>query len=63
MTLTLVNSLNMKLNPQHSIPQQTSNYVHPWDAYVSRLNEPNPPTKEAVKKAKFKDKTYHWKGR
>jgi hypothetical protein len=53
----------MKLNPQHSIPQQTSNYVHPWDEYVSRLDKPNPPTKEAVKKAQFKDKTYHWTGR
>ena len=24
------------------------------------LIKPNPPTKEAVKRAKFKDKTYHW---
>ena len=22
--------------------------------------KPNPPTREAVKRAKFKDKTYHW---
>ena len=25
------------------------------------LRRPNPPTAEAVKKAKFVDKTYHWK--
>ena len=24
---------------------------------------PNPPTPEAIKKAQFKDKTYHWNGR
>ena len=24
---------------------------------------PNPPTKEAVEKAQFKDKTYRWNGR
>ena len=53
----------MKLNPQHSILQQTSNYVHPWDEYISRLEKPTPPTDESVRKAQFKDKTYHWKGR
>ena len=26
------------------------------------LNRPNPPTKEAIEKAQFVDKTYHWKG-
>ena len=25
------------------------------------LYKPNPPSKEAVERAKFKDKTYHWK--
>jgi len=34
--------------------------VHPWYEY---LNKPNPPTKEAIEKAKFKDKTYRWKGK
>ena len=29
---------------------------------TSKLNKPNPPTKEAVKKAQFVDKTYVWKG-
>ena len=33
-------------------------YVHPWYEYVNR---PHPPTEEAVKKAKFVDKTYVWK--
>ena len=33
-------------------------YVHPWYEYVNR---PHPPTEEAVKKAKFVDKTYTWK--
>ena len=51
----------MKLNPQKDSTQlQTSNYVHPWDAYVSKLNKPNPPTQQAVEQAKFVDKTYQW---
>ena len=33
-------------------------YVHPWYEY---LNKPNPPSSEAVEKAKFVDKTYVWK--
>ena len=54
-----------------------SEYVHPWYQYnynkialveyygedSLQLNRPNPPSKEAVKRAKFIDKTYHWKGR
>ncbi len=35
-------------------------YVHPWDAYVAKLNKPNPPSQQAVEKAKFVDKTYVW---
>ena len=38
----------MKLRTQFSVPQQTSEV----------LKKPNPPSKQAVKKAKFKDKTY-----
>ena len=34
-------------------------YEHPWYKY---LNKPNPPTQEAVDKAKFVDKTYVWDG-
>ena len=40
----------MKLRTQFSIPAQTSE--------LDELKKPNPPTKEAKKKAKFKDKTY-----
>ena len=53
--------MNMKLRP-NSIQQQTSNYVHPWDAYVAKLKQPNPPSQEDIETAKFVDKTYHWKG-
>ena len=68
----------MKLNPnsthvqisRHEVvhPSEKSrkdiyhNYVHPWYEYLDRLNKPNPPTKEAVEKAKFVDKTYVWTG-
>ena len=43
-------------------------YVHPWYEYnekqdkKAKLIRPNPPSKEAVERAKFVDKTYHWKG-
>jgi len=45
-------------------------YVHPWykeNGCVRKsdkaiLIKPNPPSKEAVEKAKFKDKTYYWNG-
>ncbi len=53
----------MKLRPQRlTQPQifEDGNYEHPWYKY---LNKPNPPTKEAVEKAKFKDKTFVWHGR
>ena len=52
----------MKLNPnQDSTQPQIFNggYVHPWYKF---LNKPNPPSQEAIEKAKFVDKTYHWKG-
>ena len=36
-------------------------YEHPWyQAYDNRLIRPNPPTQEAIERAKFVDKTYHW---
>ena len=43
-------------------------YEHPWykktlELYGDNnleLNRPNPPSKEAVERAKFRDKTYHW---
>jgi len=40
----------MKLKTQFSIPTQTSE--------LDKLKKPNPPSKQAKKKAKFKDKTY-----
>ena len=40
----------MKLRTQFSIPTQISE--------LAELKKPNPPTKQAKKKAKFRDKTY-----
>ena len=40
----------MKIRTQFSVPAQTSE--------LEELKKPNPPTKQAKKKAKFKDKTY-----
>ena len=49
----------MKLRPNSTQPQifENGGYEHPW---YKHLNKPNPPSKEAVERAKFKDKTYHW---
>ena len=35
---------------------------HSTQAPTSELKKPNPPTAEAVAKAKFVDKTYQWDG-
>ena len=53
--------MNMKLNPNSTQPQifEDGGYVHPWYKY---LNKPNPPSEEAVERAKFVDKTYEWSG-
>jgi len=40
----------MKLRTQFSIPAQTSE--------LAELKKPNPPSKQAKKRAKFRDKTY-----
>ena len=38
-------------------------YEHPWYKHLDKeLKSPNPPSKEAIEKAKFVDKTYHWSG-
>jgi len=50
-------------------------YEHPWykqtkengcvrksDKAIPILNKPKPPTEEAIEKAKFVDRTYHWNG-
>ena len=51
----------MKLrNHQFSTQPQifeNGNYEHPWYTF---LKKPNPPSKEAIEKAKFVDKTYEW---
>ena len=53
----------MKLRPKQNSTQpqifENGNYEHPWYKY---LNKPNPPSKEAIEKAKFVDKTYQWSG-
>ena len=61
--------MNMKLR-QNSTQAQTSDiyqeYVHPWYEFnkkndgKTKLIKPNPPSKEAVERAKFVDKTYQW---
>jgi hypothetical protein len=58
----------MKLrNHQFSTqPPIFERYKHPWYEHNEKLEEknklikPNPPTKEAIEKAKFVDKTYEW---
>ena len=64
----------MKLRPNSTQPQifENGDYEHPWYKHTSkspimewrderdRLIKPNPPTKEAIEKAKFVDKTYEW---
>ena len=54
----------MKLKPNQDLTQprifEGSDYVHPWDAYVAKLNKPNPPSQQSVEQAQFVDKTYHW---
>ena len=46
-----------KLNLTQPQIFENGNYEHPWYKF---LNKPNPPSKEAVKRAEFVDKTYHW---
>ena len=54
----------MKLrNHQFSTPPRIfdGGYEHPWYKHAgNKLIRPNPPTKEAVERARFIDKTYHW---
>ena len=64
--------MNMKLKPNSTQPQIFNEYKHPWYEYQENgcvrrsdkaiLIKPNPPSKEAVERAKFVDKTYHWNG-
>ncbi len=59
----------MKLRQKKSSTQPPifEHYEHPWykfnkdqDQQAELLKKPNPPTVEAVTKAQFVDKTYHW---
>ena len=55
----------MKLRPKPNSTRprifEGSEYVHPWyEIADNKLIRPNPPSKEAVERAKFRDKTYHW---
>ena len=58
----------MKLNPNSTRPQIFENYEHPSyefnkdDSKPAKLIKPNPPSKEAVERARFVDKTYKWSG-
>ena len=38
-------------------------FEHPWYKKEAELKAPNPPTKQAIEKAKFVDKTYEWTGK
>ena len=50
----------MKLrNHQFSTQQQTFK-LELYGENNLELYKPNPPTRQAIEKAKFKDKTYHW---
>ena len=51
----------MKLRPTISTQQQ----IFKLELYGEdnlELHKPNPPTRQAIDKAKFKDKTFHWNG-
>ena len=61
----------MKLqNQQRLTPQQISDYEAMNEEFIKdgtefridlSLHKPNPPSAEAIKRAQFVDKTYHWK--
>ena len=58
----------MKLKPNSTQPQIFNEYQHPWYEHNEKLDQnitlvkPNPPSEEAVERAKFVDKTYEWSG-
>ncbi len=57
--------MNMKLRPNPNLTQlriSDNQYIHPWYRHIEQteLRKPNPPSKEAVERARFVDKTYHW---
>ena len=53
--------MKLRENPNSIRPQIFEHYEHPWYRHAdNKLIKPNPPSKEAVERAQFKDKTYHW---
>ncbi|MBP98975.1 hypothetical protein CMK18_23745 [Candidatus Poribacteria bacterium] len=59
--------LRKHLNPNLIRPATFNAYEHPWYLHLEKedslkLNKPNPPTPQAVERAKFIDKTYQWSG-
>jgi len=60
----------MKLQNQQSLtPKQISDYQAMNEEFIEEgtafrinlpLQKPNPPSAEAIKRAQFVDKTYHW---
>ena len=56
----------MKLRPRPNSTRPRifdGGYEHPWYEHVdNKLIRPNPPSKEAVERARFVDKTYQWSG-
>ena len=67
MTQTLVPSMKLRQKKSSTRPPIFEHYEHPWykfnkdqDQQAELLKKPNPPTVEAVTKAQFVDKTYHW---
>ena len=57
----------------YDLVQRKRPWEHPWNAHMKawdaekelekRFKKPNPPTKQQIEQAKFKDKTYNWNGR
>ena len=63
MIYPLADSLKMKLrsNQNSTRPQIFEHYEHPWYRHTdNKLIKPNPPSKEAIERAKFVDRTYQW---
>ena len=61
--------MKMKLRPNSTQPRIFNQWKHPWYEYNEKLEikdakliRPNPPSREAVEKAQFVDKTYKWSG-
>jgi len=59
--------MKLRQHPNSTRPQIFEHYEHPWykslELYGDRnveLKKPKPPTKEAIERAKFVDRTFHW---